>query len=88
MNHHHRKVLHSLFAHPISGNVAMKDVEAVFRELGAETNSAHSGKLHVTLNGNSANFAHAKHSLAKQEVVQVKKFIESCGIDPERDYPV
>jgi hypothetical protein len=88
MNHHHRKILHSLFAHPISANVAMKDVEAVFRELGAEIGAAHSGKLHVTLKGHSANFAHAKHSLARQEVVQVKKFLEGCGIDPQRDYPV
>jgi len=88
MNHHHRKVLHSLFAHPVSGNIAMKDVESVFNEMGAEINTAHSGKIHVTLKGHSANFAHAGHSLPKQEVQQVKKFIETAGIDPERDYPL
>ena len=26
MNHHHRKILHSLFAHPINANIGMKDV--------------------------------------------------------------
>ena len=88
MNHHHRKILHTLFAHPVSANVAMKDVESVLSELGAEVNSAHSGKLHVTLNGHTANFSHANHSLPKQEVMQVKAFIEACGIDPTRDYPV
>ena len=31
MNHHHRKVLHSLFSHPINGNIAMKDIESVRR---------------------------------------------------------
>lgn len=88
MNHHHRKILHSLFAHPVSANISMKDVEHVFSELGAEVKSAHSGKTHVVLNGHSANFAHAGHSMPKQEVQQVKKFIEMAGIDPERDYPL
>jgi hypothetical protein len=88
MNHKHRKVLHALFAHPISANIALKDVESVFKELGAETKSAHSGKLHVTLKGQSANFSHAGHSLPTEEVVQVRKFIEGCGVDPERDYPL
>ncbi len=88
MNHHHRKILHALFAHPISANISMKDVESVFRELGGELKSAHSGKLHVSLNGHSANFSHAKHSLPKEEVVQVRKFIEKCGVDPEKDYPL
>jgi hypothetical protein len=88
MNHHHRKILHALFAHPMSGNIALKDVESVFRELGAEVSSAHSGRTHVTLNGHTANFGHADHSLPKDEVHQVRKFLETCGVDPERDYPL
>ena len=88
MNHHHRKILHQLFAHPVSANISMKDVESIFTELGAETSSAHSGKLHVALKGHSANFSHAKHSLPKQQVIQVRKFLENCGIDPVQDYPI
>jgi len=87
MNHHHRKILHALFAHPVNANVAMKDVESVLKELGGEVSAAHSGKLHVVLNGNSANFSHSGHSLPKEEIIQIRKFIESCGIDPERDFP-
>jgi hypothetical protein len=88
MNHHHRKVLHSLFAHPINANIGMREVESVLKELGAEISEAHSGKIHVALNGHSANFSHAKHSLPKEEVASVRKFIETCGIDPERDFPL
>ena len=62
-----------------------KDVESV---LGAEMNSAHSGKLYVALNGHSAHFSYTHHSLPREEVMQVRKFIETCGIDPERDYPL
>jgi hypothetical protein len=88
MNHHHRKILHTLFAHPINNNISMSDVESVLKEMGAEIKAAHSGKTHVVLKGHSANFSHAKHSLPKQEVIQMRKFIETCGIDPERDYPL
>ena len=88
MNHHHRKVLHSLFAHPVSANLAMKDIESVFQELGAEMTHSHSGKLAVKLNGHSANFSSAQHSLPKQEVQQIRKFLEGAGVDPERDYPL
>jgi hypothetical protein len=66
----------------------MNDVKSVLQELGAEIKSTHSGKTHVILNGHSANFSHPKHSLPKQEVMQVRKFIEICGIEPQRDYPV
>ena len=88
MNHHHRKILHTLFAHPINNNISPKEVGSVFGELGAAMNSAHSGKVHVALNGHSANFSHRHHSLPKEEVMQVRKFIETCGVDPERDYPL
>ena len=88
MKHHHRKVLHALFGHPVSANIAMKDVEGVLRALGAELSFVHAGKLHVALKGHTANLSHAKHGLPKLEVVQVRKFIEACGIDPKRDYPV
>jgi hypothetical protein len=88
MNHQHRKVLHSLFAHPVNANISMREVETVLRELGAEINEAHSGKAHVVLNGHSANFSHAKHSLPREEVIKVRKFLETCGIDPGRDYPI
>ena len=30
MNHHHRKILHTLFAHPINNNISPKDVESIF----------------------------------------------------------
>ena len=106
MNHHHRKVLHALFAHPVSANLAWGSVggdafavpalcQAIavavhFQDIDVvgQAVEEYSGKLHVTLNGKSANFSHAKHSLPKEEVIQVRKFMESCGIDPERDYPL
>lgn len=88
MNHRHRKVLHALFAHPISANIAMKDVEAVLRELGAEVGHTHAGKLSVELKGHKVNFHIAHQTLPKEEVQQIRKFLETSNIVPERDYPL
>ena len=88
MNHRHRKTLHSLFTHPVSGNIELKDVEHVFLELGASLSHGHGGKLSVELTGKSASFHGHGHSLSKDEVSKIRKFIETCGIEPERDYPL
>lgn len=87
VNHRHRKILHTLFAHPISANISFKDVESVLGELGAVLDNRGS-RIGVTLNGHTAVFHHAQHTLHKDDVVSVKKFITQCGIDPARDYPL
>ncbi|MFV0295564.1 MAG: type II toxin-antitoxin system HicA family toxin [Hyphomicrobiaceae bacterium] len=86
MNHRHRKVLHALFAHPVSANIDFKDVMHVFEELGAEVDNKSGNRVGVTLKGHTAAFTHAHHSMPKEEVQQVRKYLEQCGIKPE-DYP-
>ncbi|NNF78585.1 MAG: hypothetical protein HKN05_11205 [Rhizobiales bacterium] len=88
MNHRHRKVLHAFFAHPINANIHVRDAENLFGELGAEISHVKSGRMHVALNGNSANFSVPHHSFPKGEVMQIRKFLEACDVDPERDYPL
>jgi len=51
MNHKHRKVLHSLFSHPLPGNIHLHEAESVFRELGAELGHSGNGRLMVSMNG-------------------------------------
>lgn len=88
MNHRQRQTLHSLFAHPISGNIAMSDVEALLAHLGAEIDNRNKSRIGVTLKGHTALFHMPHHHLPKDEVVQLRKFVEACGIDPVRDYPL
>ena len=82
MNHRHRKVLQSLFAHPVSANIHFKDVVHVLEELGANVDNKSGNRIGVTLNGHTAAFTHAQHSLPKEEVQQIRKYLEQCGIDP------
>ena len=86
MNHKHRKILHAIFAHPVSNNIAFKDVVSVFEELGAEVDNKTGNRIGVTLNGHSAAVSHAARALPREEVMEVKKFLVACGVVPEA-YP-
>ncbi len=87
MNHHHRKILHSLFAHPVSANIDFKDVNHVLTELGADIENKTGSRIEVSLKGQKAAFHHVTHSVPKNEVMQIRKFLEACGVTPEA-FPV
>jgi hypothetical protein len=87
VNHHQRKVLHAIFAHPLNANLEMKDVVNVLSGLGAEIDAKSKSRLGVTLNGRTMVLHLASHSLLKAEVMQIRKFLESCGITADA-YPV
>jgi hypothetical protein len=84
MNHHHRKTLHALFAHPISANIDFKKVVHLLEDIGAEVDNKPGNRVGVKLNGHSAALRHAHRELTKEEVVQVRKFLETCGITPAK----
>ena len=87
MNHRHRKILHSLFSHPLPNNIHLHDVETVLREMGAEVDHTGHGRLSAKSNGQAVTVHGADHGLSKDEVVKLRKFIEASGVDPTRDYP-
>ena len=87
MNHRHRKILHQLFAHPISANIDFNDVQSVLKELGAAIEDRAGARVAVTLKGHTVLFHHANHSVPKDEVQQIRRFLIDCGVAPEQ-YPV
>lgn len=88
MNHKHRKVLHALFAHPVSANISPKSVDAVIGELGGEVEERHGGRFGYRLNGHFAEFSHPHHTMHPDQVRHVRKFLEDAGVNPEKDYPL
>jgi len=88
MNHKHRSVLHALFAHPMSSNINPKMVKAMLEELRAEITHTGHNHLLVTLNGFTHGFHDSHHSLPKDEVAALRKFLTEAGVDPVRDYPL
>jgi hypothetical protein len=87
VNHHQRKVLHAVFAHPLNANLEMKDIVNVLNGLGAEVDFKSKSRVGVTLNGRTTVLHLSSHSLLKAEVMQIRKFLESSGITAEA-YPV
>lgn len=82
MNHHRQKVLQSLFAHPISANIELKDVEHLFIDLGGQVEDK-GDKFIVTLKGQTASFHRPhQHTLSKDEVGRIRHFLTECGISP------
>jgi hypothetical protein len=88
MNHHHRKVLHALFSHPVSANLDPKHVQAALQDLGAEVSHGGHGQIIVELNGHTQGFHDSRHSLSKEEVGALRKFLTAAGVDPARDLPL
>jgi hypothetical protein len=50
--------------------------------LGATIENKAGNRVGVTLNGHTAAFVHAHHDLSKDEVVNLRHFLTTCGIDP------
>jgi len=86
-NHHHRKVLHGIFAHPLNHNLDPGAVEHLLMELGAEMHPVRGG-LRVTLGGTQESVHLGKHSLPGEEVMRLRKLLTTAGVAPERDYPL
>ncbi len=84
MSHHYQKTLEALFSHPISANIDHKDVEHLLSELGASVEQKHGNKLEITLNGKTM-YLHRPHghALPKDEVANVRDFLDNCGVKPE-----
>ncbi len=85
MSHKHAKTLERLFAHPIAMNLHWGDVVKLFEAVGATTEFVHGGRQKFTLQGKDHTF-HIPHSGvldSKDEVMQIRHFLEGCGVTPE-----
>jgi len=84
MSNRHQRTLEALFAHPIAMNIKWADVEHMITSLGGTVEPAHGGREKVKLNGQERTF-HIPHSRtldSKDEVVQLRHFLESAGARP------
>jgi hypothetical protein len=88
MNHHHRTVLHALFAHPVSANIDAAQAKTVPEALGGSVRHGGHGQIIVKLNGHTPGFADTRHSLGQQDVGDARRFLTAAGIDPACDFPL
>jgi len=82
VHQHAKKILHAFFAHPVAHNIDFKDAEHALTALGGEFEAKGGNKVELTLHGRKITL-HRHHTLSSEDVVHVRKFLESCGITGE-----
>ncbi|MDO9709578.1 hypothetical protein [Paracraurococcus lichenis] len=80
MSHNHQKTLQAVFAHPVSSNLDPRQVFAALEDLGAEVTHGGHGQVVVRLNGHTHGFHDTRHSLSKEEVIAIRKFLTGAGV--------
>jgi hypothetical protein len=79
-----QRTLETVFAHPTSGNVRWSDIEALFKELGAEISEREGSRVAVVL-FNEVRVFHRPHpspTTGKGAVASIRKWLEQHGVLP------
>ena len=84
MRRKHRKTLEAVFAHPTSGDIRWKDLEALFRELGAEISEREGSRVAVVLFSEVRVFhrPHPSPDTDKGAVASIRRWFEQYGVVP------
>ncbi len=80
----HRKTLEAIFSRPVRGGIRWADIEALFRELGAEVTEREGSRIGVYLFGEVRVFhrPHPSPDTDKGAVASVRKWLEGNGVEP------
>ena len=83
MKRRHQRTLELIFAHPTSGNVQWRDVEALFTELGAEVSEREGSRVAVFLFAEVRVFhrPHPSPNTDKGAVASIRKWVEQHGVE-------
>jgi hypothetical protein len=81
MTRKHRKTFELIFAYPSSARVKWRDIEALFRELGAEVTEREGSRVGVRLFGERRMFhrPHASPDTDKGAVTSIRKWFKMNG---------
>ena len=84
MKRSHQRTLEIIFAHPTSGNVQWRAVEALFTELGAEVSEREGSRVAVVLFEEVRVFhrPHPSPNTDKGAVSSIRKWLEQHGVEP------
>lgn len=82
MNAKHRKTLMAIFQEPVRSDINWKDIEALFKALGAEVSEGRGSRVRVALKSVRAVFhrPHPQKVTDKGTLKSVKRFLITAGI--------
>jgi len=84
MKRQSQRTLALIFARPTSANVQWREIEAMFRELGAELSEREGSRVAVVLYGEVKVFhrPHPSPNTDKGAVASIRKWLEQHGVEP------
>ena len=84
MKRSHERTLAQIHAHPVSANIAWKDIEALFNALGADISEREGSRVAVVLFGEVKVFhrPHPSPHTDKGAVASVRRWLEQYGVKP------
>jgi hypothetical protein len=84
MSHKHKAKIEKVFSHPISANIDVKKLFSALEHYGVEIDISkkHKAILHYKDKEFALNLPHSDH-LTKDEVVNLRHFLEEMGLTPE-----
>lgn len=84
MRRKHQKILEAIFAHPISGSISWRDIEALFLELGAEVSEREGSRVAVVLFGEVRIFhrPHPSPNTDKGAIAAIRNWLKQHGVTP------
>mgnify|MGYP001691422889 FL=1 len=84
MNKKHSATLQQIFQRPVSASIPWREIEALFRALGAEIEEREGSRVSVFLFGQIRVFhrPHPSPNTDKGAVASVRKWLEANGVTP------
>lgn len=84
MRRKHQKTWEAIFAHPISGSIPWRDIEALFLELGAEVSEREGSRVAVVLFGEVRIFhrPHPSPNTDKGAIATIRNWLKQHGVTP------
>lgn len=84
MKRSHQRTLEAVYARPTSANIVWKDIEALFKVLGAEVSEREGSRVAVVLFGEVRVFhrPHPSPHTDKGAVASVRRWLEQHGVRP------
>lgn len=84
MKRKHLKTLAALFAHPTPANIQWRDIEALFKELGAKVSEREGSRVGMELFGEIRVFhrPHPSSNTDKGAVASIRRWFEEHGVKP------
>jgi HicA toxin of bacterial toxin-antitoxin, len=84
MRRKHRRTLEAIFAHPIRANIAWRDIEALFVELGADISEREGSRIAVVLFGEVRVFhrPHPRPNTDRGAVASIRTWLQQHGVVP------